>query len=222
MSRINPALFFILPVALLLPAYADEQSPGKRSEVTLIIQSWPALADLRPEAGGSFDAVGYGLAGAMHWPVKRFRDSELLLGFDVGITSSQSSTPGVLDELLARRLFVSPSIKWMFGDTHRFSLGAGIGWHLLDMAEASSGYGGTGSEIEYWEDSIVAPYVGATWDVKAGATNMAGAFSVGLKVHFVDFGSVHDQGAFLPPTLGPSAGDLSGPIIVLQLGSAWR
>jgi len=122
---------------------------------------------------------------------------------------------------MARRLYVTPSIKWMFGDVHRFSVDAGIGWHLLDIAEVSGGYGATTGEFEYWEDSIVAPFLGATWDVKAGVRERA-AFSVGLKLHFVDFGSPNDRGSLLPPTLGLSAGDLSGPVVALHLGSSWR
>jgi hypothetical protein len=42
-----------------------------------------------------------------------------------------------------------------------------------------------------------------------------------LKIHFVDFGTVRDEGR-LPPTLGQDAGRLSGPIYVYQLGYRWR
>jgi len=221
-ERLGQAFLCVLLIAAKTPAHADEPSLGKRWEVTLNVRNWSALGDLQPVAGGSFDTVGFGLAGAMHWPVKQFDNSELLAGFDAGIMASDSSTPGVLNDLLVRQLFLSPSLKWMFGDNHRFSLDAGIGWHLLDIAEVDSGYGATGLEFEYWEDTAVAPYLGATWDVGAGTTKMAAVFTVALKVHFVDFGLAFDRDSLLPPTLGPSAGDLSGPVVVLQFGSAGR
>ena len=42
-----------------------------------------------------------------------------------------------------------------------------------------------------------------------------------LKVHFVDFGTVRDEG-FLPATLGQDAGRLTGPVYMYQLGYRWR
>lgn len=213
--------YLIALLAMLSSAYAQEPT-GTRWEVTLNLHSWSALAELRPVAGGSFDSVGVGLAGAMHWPVKQFENSELFLGFDGGIMASDSSTPGIVDDLLVRQLFLSPSIKWVIGDRRRFSLDAGIGWHLLDIAEVDSGYGATGLEFEYWEETTVAPYLGATWDVGAASTKTASAFTVGLKVHFVDFGAARDEDPLLRPTLGTNAGDLSGPIVVLQFGLVGR
>jgi hypothetical protein len=46
-------------------------------------------------------------------------------------------------------------------------------------------------------------------------------FMMSLKVHFMDFGMVQDEGR-LPPTLGPDAGQLSGPVYVYQVGYRWR
>ncbi len=203
-------------------AGAEGELPGKRWEVTLNLYNWDALADLQPLAGGSFDTVGAGFAGAIHWPIKRFKNSELMLGVGAGIMASESSTPGLVDELLVRQLFVSPSVKWIFGDKHHVSLDAGIAYHLVDIAEVDSGYGATGLEFEYFEKHTATPFIGVTWDINAGRTVMAAAFSIGLKVYFVDFGTVRDEDLSLPPTLGPNAGKLDGTMIVLQLGSAAR
>jgi hypothetical protein len=203
-------------------AGAEEELPGKRWEVTLNLYNWDALADLRPVAGGSFDTVGVGFAGAIHWPVKRFKNSELMLGAGGGILTSESSAPGQVDDLLVRQLFVSPSVKWIFGDKHHVSLDAGISYHLLDIAEVDSGYGATGLTFEYFQKNTTTPFVGITWDISAGRTEMVAAFTLGLKVHFVDFGTARDEDFSLPPTLGPNAGKLDGTMIVLQLGSAAR
>ncbi len=203
-------------------AEAEEELPGQRWEVTLNLHNWDALADLQPPAGGSFDTVGVGFAGAMHWPVKRFKSSELMLGAGVGIMASESSTPGLVDDLLVRQLFVSPSVKWIFGDQQHISLDAGIAYHLLDISEVDSGYGATGLVVKYFQKNTTTPFIGATWDINAGRTEMAAAFSIGLKVYFVDFGTVRDDDSLLPPTLGQNAGKLDGTMIVLQLGSAAR
>jgi len=203
-------------------AWAEDELSGKRWEVTLNFYDWEALADLTPQVGGSFDTVGVGFAGAMHWPVKRFENSELMLGAGAGIMASDSNVPGLVDELMVRQLFLAPSVRWIFGEKHHFSLDAGVSYHLLDIAEASSGYGATGPEIEFFQKNMATPFVGFTWDINAGDTEMAAAFSIGLKVHFVDVGIVRDQDPFVPTRLGPNAGKLDGTMIVLQLGSAAR
>ena len=205
-----------------LPVFGQEPHAGKRWEATLNFQNWASLSDLQPVTSGSFDSFGFGLSGALHWPVKQFEHSELLVGFDAGIAAADSSIRGVASDLIARRAFITPSLKWMFGRDRRFSLDAGIGWHLLDIAETDSGYGATGLEVEYWQNTDIAPFFGATWDFKAGSAGISPVFSMGLKVHFVDFGVVRDENFYAPPTLGPASGDLKGPLIMLQFGAASR
>lgn len=205
-----------------MPAFGQEAPLGKRWEVTLNFQNWASLSDLQPVAVGSFDSLGFGLAGALHWPVKQFEHGALFAGVDAGIAGADSSIRGVASDLIARRAFITPSLKWMFGQDHRFSLDAGIGWHLLDIAETDSGYGATGLEVQYWQNTDVAPFLGLTWDFKGGSAGNRPVFSMGLKVHFVDFGVVGDEIAYVPPTLGPASGELSGPLVMLQFGAASR
>lgn len=218
--------YLVVLFAGLSSAYAEEEAPGKRWELTFNVYDWSSLAGLTPAAGGSFDSVGIGLAGAIHWPVLKLGDSELLLGFDAGFMTSDSSIPGFRTELSTAHGFVAPSIKWLFGDKHRFSLDAGVGWHLIDISEIDYAYSyyyyQPGFEAQYWSESAVAPYVGATWDVGAGVPGKIAAFSIGLKVHYLDFGTVRDEDPYLPVTLGSDAGDLSGPMLALQLGAAFR
>jgi hypothetical protein len=222
---------FVVLVTLASSAYAEEQAeegpaPGKRWELSLNLHNWSALGDIKPAVGGSFDTVGIGLSGAVHWPVMQLGSGEMLLGFDGGFMTSSSNSPGLQNDLVTTQIFISPSFKWMFGDNHRISLDGGIGWHWLDISEIDASYtylyGGTGFQAQYWEESTFAPYVGATWDVRAGTTQNAGAFSLGLKVHFLDFGLVRDEDPALPVTLGSMAGDLAGPMVVLQFGAAFR
>ena len=166
-----------------------------------------------------------GGAGALHWPFKRYSDSDLLLGIDGSVMTTDSTTPGLFTQLTARHLVISPSLKWMFGDAHRYSIDAGIGFHLLDIAEVDSAYAGPFQyydEIQYWEDSTIAPFVGATWDFNAARHDRFASFSMAVKVHFVDFSVVRDENSALLPVLGPNAGALSGNVVVLQFGAAMR
>ena len=73
-------------------------------------------------------------------------------------------------------------------------------------------------EIEYWESSRPGGFVGATWDFGMNHPDKSRGFFVGLKVHFVDFGSVREEDARLLPLLGPTAGELDGPMYILQFG----
>ncbi len=125
-----------------------------------------------------------------------------------------------MDELISRQLYLAPSIRWYFGDAEQYSLDAGVGFHLLDLAELSS-FGSATLEVEHWEETAVIPYIGASWDVPR-KQEKATRFSLGVKVHFADFGVVQDEDPLLPATLGPDAGELSGPSIVLHAGVSWR
>ena len=226
----KPIGCFVVFVALVSSAHAEDQAeeeaPGRRWEISLNLHNWAALGDIKPAVGGSFDTVGIGLSGAVHWPVMQLGSSEILLGFDGGFMTSSSSSPGIESDLVTTQIFISPSFKWMFGDNHRISLDGGVGWHWLDISEIDASYtylyGGSGYQAQYWVETAFAPYVGATWDIRAGTTPNAAAFSLGLKLHFLDFGAVRDEDAALPVTLGSMAGDLAGPMVVLQFGAAFR
>ena len=215
--NITAALAFGLLLTGQISAAADS---GRRAEIWLGVHSWAALSDLNPEAGGSFDDVGFAIGGGIHWPVKRFTNSTLLIGVDGALMSTGSSIPGITDELISRQLYLAPSVRWHFGDAEQYSLDAGVGFHLLDLAEVSS-YGSATLEVEHWEETAVIPYIGASWDVPR-KQKKATRFSLGVKVHFADFGVVQDEDPLLPPTLGPDAGELSGPSIVLHAGVSWR
>ena len=87
----------ILSLAILLlsaPALGHEEDQptlGARWDVSLDMPVWPALVDLQPAAGGSFDDLGFGIGASLHWPVRQFANSDLLLGFDINIAATDSN-----------------------------------------------------------------------------------------------------------------------------------
>ncbi len=192
-----------------------------RYEIAIGVHSWPGIAGLQPARGGEFDEVGLNLSMAGHWPLWRFDKSELLVGVDLGLFSNDSNVRFVTEDLFSRNGYLTPSVKWMFGRKHRYSIDAGAGYYLMDMVELAGDYPLT-VETELWEEGAIGGYVGVTVDIGGGdpARNRGVMFS--FKTHFVDFGSVHDENTLLPPTLGGSAGDLSGPVYMLQIGYRWR
>lgn len=214
----------ILGLSLLAaPGYASETGPrptGARSEVWLAVTSWPALGDLQPVTSGGFDAAGFGIGGAMHWPVLALKNSELLIGIDGFIAATGSNISGVIDDVLARHGFLGTSVKWALGDARNVQLDAGLGFHLADMAEVSTEY--IGIEHEAWEASRVGAFVGGTWDIGAGRAGKTSGLSLSLKVHFVDFGAVQDEDVLFQPLFGADAGELDGPLYLLQIGWAGR
>lgn len=192
---------------------------GVRYEVALGFSSWSALADLQPVAEGSFDDIGYIFSGAVHWPFRSGENSELLLGIEAGLFPNESNIRFVNDNLLGRGLYLTPSLKWTPGALKRLSLDAGLGYYLVDIAEVTTDYSWY-TETELWSDSALGGFVGGTWDF-GSASRRHGAM-LSLKAHFFDLGTVRDEDPLLPARLGPDAGDLSGPMIQLQLGYRWE
>ncbi len=209
-------------------AVAQERGPEQleaqgrvRYELAIGTQSWPGVGDLQPLGGGTFDELGFNLAAAIHWRVRRFEKSELLLGVDLSLMSNTSDVPLLLDDVMVRDIYLGPSLKWVFGQRHRYSLDAGITFHEVDIAEvAGNAYGYI--ETEIWSDRAVGGYVGTTMDIGAGIPDKRRGMTLAFRVHFVDFGVVADENLQFLQTLGPDAGVLSGPIYVFQIGYHWR
>ena len=192
---------------------------GPRFEAALGVQSWPALSDLDVAQDGSFDNIGFNLGMAVHFPWKRIGRSELLAGVDLAFLSNESDIGFTSDTLVARNAYITPSLKWMFANS--YSLDAGIGYYYLDMAEIAGEYPAY-FETRLWDEGAVGGYVGATVDIPNRDPSKNHGISINLKVHFVEFGRVSDELIVAPVTLGPDAGDLSGPIYAIQFGYRWR
>lgn len=192
-----------------------------RYEIAIGAHSWPGITELQPARRGEFDDVGFNLSMAGHWPLHRFDHSELLVGVDLGLLSNDSNVRFVTEELYSRAGYLTPSVKWMFGQNHRYSIDAGIGYYLMDIVELAGSYPES-VETELWEETAVGGYVGATIDIGGGDPGRNRGVMFSFKTHFADFGTVRDENPGLPRTLGDDAGDLSGPIYMFQIGYRWR
>lgn len=206
-------------------AVAEEHEHSTRSpwrlDVSIGAQSWPGLTDLEPLDGGSFDSIGFNLSGAAHYSWRTFDDSELLIGGDLGFMSHSSSIALSFEDVTARIMYVGPSIKWVFGKQHDFSLDLGVMYWEIDFAEVESDYPYYFERV-VWKEDAVGGYVGATWDIGAGDPMKTSGMSVGFKAHFVDFGDVTGGDTLLLRTFGPVPGTLEGPILQLQIGYRMR
>ena len=191
-----------------------------RYEIAIGAHSWPGLAELNAAREGEFDETGFNISLAAHWPVKRFADSELLAGLDLGLFTNDSDIRFISESITARNIYLVPSVKWMFGRRHRYSLDAGLGYYTQDIAEVISDYPLYGETV-LWEAAAAGGYLGGTIDFGGGDPSNSHGVMMSLKVHLVDFGSVRDEGR-LPPTLGQGAGRLAGPMYMYQLGYRWR
>lgn len=195
-----------------IPTYAHETPPvfpAARWDVAIELPSWPALQDLRPAGGGSFDSVGFGIGGAWHTPVRSYANSELLLGTEISIAATGSNIAGFYEDLLARQFLLGLSAKWLLGAARNFSLDGGIGYYEVDIAEVDTSWWGT-MEYEYWSASAGGAFLGVTWDVGAGRPGNDSGLSLGVRAHFVDFGSVEGQGR------------LDGPMYTLRIAYSGR
>ena len=141
-------------------------------------------------------------------------------GVDIGLFANDSNIRFISESLTARNGYLMPSVKWMFGDRHRYSLDAGVGYYLQDIAEVAGEYPMIW-ETQLWEDNAIGAYVGGTVDFMGGVPSKSRGVMMSLKVHLVDFGTVRDEGR-LPPTLGQGAGSLAGPVYMYQIGWRWR
>jgi hypothetical protein len=207
--------------AVAEPEVPEDTLAGGRTELWLAVPSWPGLSELEPAAGGAFDDYGLGIGGAIHWPVQRFGGGRMMVGIEGAVQAVESNVPVYLDDLLARDGYLAVTAKWMLGKSRALSLDAGLGIHLLDITQLESDFYRY-LEFESWEEKALGALLGVTWDVGAGRPDKQGGLSLGLRVHFVDFGIVRDEDIFIAPVLGTNAGELAGPIYALQIGYRWR
>ena len=208
-------------IGLILPvisAYAADESvasaPGHWSgTATFGLMTWSDLRDLEPAAGGGFDSLGFVVELAGHKHVARWGSADVLIGVDLGFSATQSDIPGITEDFTQRGLYLTPSMKFRFGERSRryLNLEAGLGWYQVDIAELIC-------DADHFNNivciEIAEPYDEDTLGGYLGITGgFGGGFIMGLKVHFADFGKVTG--------LGPDTGDLKGPIYIFSLGGAF-
>jgi hypothetical protein len=207
----------LLGAAPSVAADPDEQTGQKPAEqgwrvaLSLGVQSWPALADLEPATGGDFDSAGMVADLAVHGPAPFAKG--WLLGLDVGISNTQGNVTGLLTELDAEVLYLTPSVKIPLAGTPLL-LDLGLGYYRADFSEVDCDlwyYAGCVDLGERWSKSTVGGYAGATWDIPLGKTG--GHLALSLRVNYADFGT--------PDAVGQSPGQLDGPSAVFLVGYAF-
>jgi hypothetical protein len=220
-------------VSLLWCDFATGQdgdaAPSRRGRfaVGAGLSQWADLHDLAPVSPGRFDGVGFVIDFAAHWRMRQWGSNALLFGFDLGGFSHDSDVYHVREEVVLRGMYLTPSVKWQFGSTGaRYSLDAGLGYYFADVAEIdTSGYYSyycCYSEVQLWDNESLGGYIGMTIDFGRAARRDGGGLTMGAKVHWLDLGTVRDEGRFVPvATLGPDAGRLTGPVFAVQLGYAF-
>jgi hypothetical protein len=226
------ALLVIGVVSLLSSAaHAQDVTAAESRRVRFAIAGgfdvWGGLSDLRPLTLGEFDDTGFVVDFAAHWRMRQWGTERLLLGFDLGFFSHDSDVFHVREDVTARGMYLTPSLKWQL-DTQsgpRYSLDFGLGYYSVDITEVdtSSYYGYYCCywyyEEQLWEDSSFGGFIGTTFDFGDAGRRRGGGFTMGAKIHWLDLGNVRDELRFRPQdTLGPNAGRLRGPIYALQFG----
>ncbi len=186
---------------------------------------WDNLHSIKPgpdvldsERFGQFEAWGFNFEFSYHRYVTQFLGNELRIGVDFGLFFHQNekhfdvvilpSGKRIDANLNSRGLYLTPSVRWLIGQRGftRFYLGAGVGYYLVDFVEQLS----DGMEVtQYFESGTIGGYLSTGLNIPLIHPDRL-ALCLEGKVHFVNFGSLDD--------FAPGAGDLTGPIYMLQLG----
>ncbi len=193
----------------LLSVSAQQDAPGKWGGTASIgVMFWSNLDDLQPPGGGGFDSVGFAMEIAGHRHMTRWGSADVLAGVDVGLFATESDFAGISDDFTQRGLYLTPSVKFRFGEREKrhLNLEAGAGWYKVDFAELDCSSFPCTEIADPFDKDTFGGYVG----VSGG---FGGWFVLGLKVHFADFGEVTG--------LGPGVGSLEGPFYIFSAGAAF-
>ncbi len=208
-------------VGLIMPVIsiyaADESVPYVQGHwsgtATAGLMIWSDLRNLEPAAGGDFDSLGFVVELAGHKHVARWGPADVLIGVDLGIFATQSDIPGITEDFTQRGLYLTPSMKFRFGERSRryLNLEAGLGWYQVDFAELICDDDNFNNIVcieiaEPFDEDTLGGYLGITGGFGSG-------FIMGLKVHLADFGKATG--------LGSDTGALKGPIYIFSLGGAF-
>jgi hypothetical protein len=193
-----------------MPRVLVTSATFQRCEGTKIagLPRWSALQDLNPEAGGGFNTIGWSLDFGAHHGVAHWGSAEVLLGADFGFFGTEGDIPGVSEDYTQRGLYLTPSAKFRFGEraTRYVDLELGIGWYEVDIVELDCSSSGCLELDEPFNSDRLGGYVG----VSGG---FARWFVMGLRAHMAAFGEVSG--------LGADTGELTGPIVTLNVGVSW-
>ena len=203
---------------LAAPSFADTPSDKKAAwewGFTLGVNSWSDLGDVQSTLGGDFDEYGFALDMFAHKEIGQWGNAAVLVGADLGFFSTDSGIPGIFEDLVQRGVYLTPSVKLRFGERGKghLNLDAGAGWYNTDFAELNC------NNYDPFIGGPICTEIGDTFDANAfgGYVGLSGgfgrSFTMGLRVHFADFGEVTGL-----PTV---SGDLGGPIYTLNFGAVF-
>lgn len=200
------------------PVFADtppEKAGTWEWGFTLGVNSWSDLGDVRSTLGGDFDEYGFALDMFAHKEVGHWGGATVLVGADLGFFSTDSRIPGIFEDLIQRGVYLTPSVKLRFGERGKghVNLDAGAGWYNTDFAELDC------NNYDPFIGGPICTEIGDSFDANAfgGYVGVSGgfnrSFTMGLRVHFADFGDVTGL-----PTV---SGNLGGPIYTLNFGAVF-
>jgi len=196
---------------------------------------WPSLGNKEfgttsatANRPGHVSSAGFAFETAYHRHIAHWERGDLYLGGEVGAFifnnqgsgDTQPSTSPITGNLDARAWYAGPSIKFMMGQGRlKYFLGAGGGYYQLDLSESDeiprppcTNYGPCSETKRSLNKSAIGGYVSLGVDLAAFRTESGWVWRLRLedKVHLVNFGSLD--------SFSPGAGNLSGPINVIQIG----
>jgi hypothetical protein len=197
---------------------------------------WPSLGNKEfgtttatADSPGQVSSLGFAFETAYHRHIAHWERGDLYLGGEFGAflfdnkdsgDTTQSSTSPTTTDLDARVWYAGPSIKFMMGQGRlKYFLGAGGGYYQLELSESVNIPPPNCTSIAPCFDtkrslnkSAIGGYVSLGVDLAAWRTESGWEWRLRLedKVHLVNFGSLD--------SFAPGAGNLSGPINVIQIG----
>lgn len=197
---------------------------------------WPSLGNKEfgttsatANRPGHVSSLGFAFETAYHRHIAHWERGDLYLGGEFGAfifgnqgsgDTTQPSTSPITGDLDARVWYAGPSIKFMMGQGRfKYFLGAGGGYYHLDLSESNeiprptcTNFGPCFETKRSVNTSAVGGYVSLGVDLAAFRTESGWVWRLRLedKIHLVNFGSLD--------TFAPGAGNLSGPINVIQIG----
>jgi hypothetical protein len=196
---------------------------------------WPSLSNTDFGASGTtgsghVSSVGFAFETAYHRSIAHWKPGDLYLGAEFGgfifnndnsDNTTQSSTEQPIKGAIDSRVFYTgPSIKFMMGEGRfKYFLGAGGGYYHLDLTESDevprppcTNFGPCFQTNRSLSKGTIGGYISLGVDLLAFDTQSGWNWRVRLedKIHLVNFGSLD--------SFSPGAGNLSGPINVIQVG----
>ncbi len=218
-----------------LPEQSYKEPTKNLSTLALGGALWPSLGNTEfgttsaATRSGHVSSAGFAFETAYHRHIAHWERGNLYLGGEFGAfifgnqgsgDTTQPSTSPITGDLDARVWYAGPSIKFMMGQGRlKYFLGGGGGYYHFDLTESNeiphptcTNFGPCFETKRSLNKSAIGGYVSLGVDLAAFRTESGWEWRLRLedKVHLVNFGSLD--------SFAPGAGNLSGPINVIQIG----